>query len=120
MIADRPQAARKSLRIDLPSADVRPAPLVPIPAGIHPPVIQFQAFFQVAIDEQFLAGRIGVDHFTELMGAARGELHGRQLAAGPRQVMRDHPAPPRVLGANVIVLPKLQHDQRRTHFLAWM
>ena len=46
------------------------------------------------------------------------QLRRRQLAAGLRHVVGDHPAPPDVLRANPVALPELQHDQRRADLLA--
>ena len=50
VIADRPKPAREPLRIDLPGADLRPALLLDVPAGVHPPVVELAAFLQVAVD----------------------------------------------------------------------
>ena len=99
VVADRPQAAGEAVRVDLPGAGLRPARLVPVPAGVHPPVVERQPLLEVAVDEQLLVGAVGVDHLAELVRAARGQLHGRQLAAGPGQVVGEHPAPPDVLRA---------------------
>ena len=94
VIADRPQAAGESRRIDLPRAGLRPVSIAGIPAGVHPPVVDLDSLGEVAIDEQFLAGLVGLGHFGELVGTARRHLRGGQFAAGPRQVVGEHPAPP--------------------------
>jgi hypothetical protein len=61
-----------------------------------------------------------VDHFAELVRAARGHLHGRQLAAGPRQIVGQHPPPPDVLAGDPVAFPELDDHQRRADFLAGM
>ena len=58
VIADLAQALGKSPRIDFPRARLRPTDRIAgIPAGVHPPVIELQAFFEVAIDEEDLVFR---------------------------------------------------------------
>ena len=53
------------------------------------------------------------------MRTAGRQLHGGgSFAAGPGQIVRDHPAPPDVLRANPVALPELQDDQRRADFFA--
>ncbi len=66
VIADRPQPARESLRIDFPSAGLGPADVAErIPACVHPPVADLDALSQIAIDARFLVLLGGLLHLAE-------------------------------------------------------
>ena len=49
---------------------LRPLSVARIPAGVHPPVVELDAFFEIAIDEQLLVGLVGLDHLGELVRTA--------------------------------------------------
>src|ERR1022692_4361053 len=55
---------------------------------------------------------------TEMQDAAAGHLRRRQLAAGPRQVVRHHPTAPDILRGDPVPRREFQSDQRRAHFFA--
>src|ERR1035437_8691682 len=102
VIANRPEPAWETVGVHLPSAGVRPAGLVPMPAGIHPPVIQDELLLAVTVNELNLVGGVGVDHLAELVGTACGQLLMDGLAIRPGQVVGEHPSPPDVLGPQPI------------------
>ncbi len=119
MVADGPQATREAVEIDLPGSGVGPSGLVVIPAGIHPPVIEFDASFQVLVDEEHLVFRIGVYHLAELVRTARGKLRNRrQFPARSRHVVGEHPGAPHVLPMKPLAFPELQNDHGRAHFFS--
>ncbi len=118
MVRDLPQASGEAVGVHLPCAGLAPAPIAPVPAGIHPPVVQRQLLLEVAVHEQHLARAVGVDHLAELVRAARGHLDRGQLAAGAWQVVGQHPAPPDVLRADPVAVPELERHQRRADLLA--
>src|SRR5579871_1909371 len=83
VVADRLEAVGEPLGIDLPSTDLRPALLLDIPAGVHPPIVQLYAAFSVQIEVHDLARLVGAHHLA-VSPAAAGQRHRRwQLAAGP-------------------------------------
>lgn len=101
----------------------RPLPVAPVPARVHPPVIEFETTLEVFAHEKLLAFRVGVDHLAELVAAARGQLRQRrQFPAVPRDVVRNHPRPPHVLRTDpprlAFPVPELEHNERRPDFLA--
>ena len=55
VITDRPQTAGKPLGVHFPGSDVRPTRFVPIPARIHPPVVELESFREITVDEVLLA-----------------------------------------------------------------
>ena len=116
VIADRPQAAGESRLIDLPRAGLAPISVAGIPTGVHPPVVDLDPLFDVAVDEEFLTGFVGLGHFGVLVRAARRHLRGGQFAAGARQVVGQHPAPPEVLRPHQVAAVEHLHDQAACGF----
>ena len=82
VIADRPKSLGKPPRIDLPRAHFRPAGLLHVPAGVHPPVVELQAFFQIAVDVHDLVLLVGADHLAVGPRAGGHELGGGSLPPG--------------------------------------
>ena len=110
IIADRPEAPGKTCGIGLPRARLEPVG-ARVPTGVHPPVIELDAFLDQGVEEQALGG------FTDLEArekSAAAEIeHGRErLAVRAGRVVGQHPPPPDILGADGVALIKLQHDQR--------
>ena len=70
VVADGTQAPRKPLGIDLPGAHLRPAVLLDVPAGVHPPAVELEPFLQVAVDVHDLVLLVGLDHL--LVGPRTG------------------------------------------------
>ncbi len=72
VIGYRTQPAREAFHIHLPRAGMRPAPfavlrIVHVPSGVHPPVVELQVFFEIAVNEELLVLLVRVDHLAELM-----------------------------------------------------
>jgi len=107
VLADRPEAARESARIDLPRADLRPALLLDVPAGVHPPVVELQIFLQVPVDMHDLIPLVGLDHLFVGPRTGSHKLGRRQSAAWSRHGVCHHPAPPHVLCAEAVAAPEL-------------
>ncbi len=118
MIADRLQASRKTLRIDFPGSHLGPTLLLHVPAGVHPPVVDLEPFFQVTIDVHDLVGLVGADHLLVRARTGGDELRRRELAPGLGHAVGHHPAAPNVLGADAVPLPELEHDQRAADLLS--
>ena len=118
MVADRTEAPRKPLRIELPRAHLRPAALLDVPAGVHPPVVELEPFLQVAVDVHDLVLLVGADHLSVGPPAGGDELRRRQLSALPGHAVRHHPSPPEVLRAAAVAAPELQHHQRAADLFA--
>jgi len=118
VIADRAQAAGKPLRIDFPRADLRPALLLHVPAGVHPPVVELELFLQVAVDVHDLVVGVGLDHLLIGPRAGGHELGRREPAAGLGHAVGHHPAAPEVLRPDPVAVPELKHDERAADLLA--
>ncbi|OPZ96030.1 MAG: hypothetical protein BWY71_02045 [Planctomycetes bacterium ADurb.Bin412] len=120
MVTDGPQAVGKPLLVHFPgSQQVLPVvALIGIPAGIHPPVIQWNPLLQIPVDKLLLILLVGIDHFRKLMRTARRQLRLGELAARTGQIVFDHPAAPDILKpAAIRPLAKLQNHQGRADFL---
>ena len=76
VIADGPETAWEPFGIDLPRADLWPATLLDVPAGVHPPVVQLQPLLEIAVDEFDLVLFVRFGHLGELMRTARVQ-HGQ-------------------------------------------
>ncbi len=120
VVADGAEAAGEPPRIDLPRAHLRPAVLLDVPAGVHPPVVELEPFFQVAVDVHDLVLLVGANHLSVGPRAGGHELRRRQLAARPGHVMGHHPPPPKVLRAAVVAAPELQYHERAAYLFARM
>jgi hypothetical protein len=119
VIADRLEALGEPLRVQLPRADLRPSLLLDVPAGVHPPVIEFYTLFEVPVDVHDLVGLVGADHLAVGARAGCQEHRGRQLAVRPGHAVGHHPAAPDVLRVDpVFAFPELEHDERRADFFA--
>ena len=118
VLADRFKPAGEPFRVDLPGPDLGPAVLLDVPAGVHPPGVDLQALFQIAIDVQDLVGLVGPDHL--LVGARAGgdKLGRRELPARLGHAVGHHPAAPGVLCIDPVSVPEQQGDERRADLFA--
>src|SRR5215831_3414258 len=62
IVIDRPQPVGEAFGIYLPGSCVRPSSITDIPAGIHPPIIDFDFFLVIAVEKQLLAVLIRAGH----------------------------------------------------------
>ncbi len=113
-IGDASQAVRKPRFIDFPRARIGPASSTRIPAGVGPPAILADLFFQISLETHklVLLGRFG-HLLVKAAGVAQKHRFG-QMPARPRHVMQLHPPTPNILRTNPIApLPKLDDHARR-------
>ena len=81
VIADGLDALGESLRIDLPRARLRPG-VAGIPAGVHPPIVELDAFLGQDVDELLFAGLADLQSLEE-SAAAEAVHRAKRFAAGP-------------------------------------
>ena len=124
IIANRTQTIRETMcpAVHFPCSRPRPAFLgrPNVPAGIHPPVVQFETFLKIAVDELFLTLFVGLGHLGKLVGAARVKhRQGKWLVAPSRNIMLYHPLSPEILCVDpVTVVPEQHGDHRSSDRLA--
>src|SRR5579885_1751705 len=116
----RPQAVGKPLRIWFPCSRIHPTPLEGIPASVHPPIIDFEAFLQVAANEHLLIFLVRVLHLDIFVRTVSCHLRWRHFSIYTRQDVRYHPLSPDILALYPITFIKLERDQRGTNLFARM
>src|SRR6185369_6526018 len=116
MIAHRAKAGGKALGIYFPCSCVHPTPVICVPAGVHPEIIEFHLLFDITIDEHDFVPVSGLGHFDILPRSVPSQLWRRQLTSAPRHVVRHHPATPQVLRPSPLAFPKHQHNARGANF----
>src|ERR1035437_5705367 len=89
IVTDPAKSARKTLRVDLPRSCGLPIALVDVPAGVHPPMCNGDALFEITINAINVANlvRLIAEQTWELV-ATHCRQHGfRQFARAARDVM---------------------------------